>query len=127
MIGQSVSEACLFLNVWTPARVPASGAAKLLPVLVYIHGGSFMDMSGATPILNSTTFTSRDLVFVSLNYRLGILGFWRHPELTKAHPDAPTNFGLLDQQEALAWVQDNIQAFGGDPSRVTLMGSHGMP
>ena len=114
----AVSEDCLFLNVWTPAQ---SGAH--LPVLVWIHGGGFNSGSGSVPIYNGATLASQGVVVVTLNYRVGIWGFLAHPDLTRAAGGVPpTNFGLEDILAALRWVQDNINAFGGDPRRVTLAG-----
>lgn len=100
----------LNVNVWTPD--PAGGG---LPVLVWVHGGAFRNGSNAIPTYDGAAFARDGVVLVSLNYRLGAPGF--------AHlPDAPANRGILDQLAALAWVQDNIAAFGGDPARVTVCG-----
>ncbi|MFF2325490.1 MULTISPECIES: carboxylesterase/lipase family protein [unclassified Streptomyces] len=101
---------CLNLNVWTP--FPARTG---LPVLVWIHGGSLLHGSSAVPLYDGAAFARDGVVLVSVNYRLGIEGFG-------VFPDAPANRGLLDQLAALAWVRDNIAAFGGDPDRVTLCG-----
>nr|WP_090339561.1 carboxylesterase family protein [Mycolicibacterium malmesburyense]CRL67947.1 carboxylesterase type B [Mycolicibacterium malmesburyense] len=105
------SEDCLTLNVWTP---PPSDEPR--PVLVWIHGGSFLNGSG--DIYGARGFAHRGVVVVTINYRLGALGFLAHPSLG---PDAG-NYGLADQQAALRWVRDNIAAFGGDPDRVTIAG-----
>jgi para-nitrobenzyl esterase len=111
-----ISEDCLTLNVWSPA--PASGAAQR-PVMVWIHGGGFRSGSGSDPVTEGDTFARHGLVMVTLNYRLGALGFFAHPSL----PEEPRgNYGLLDMVAALGWVQRNIEAFGGDPSRVTIFG-----
>ena len=107
---EAMSEDCLSLNVWT-----ADTAAKHKPVMVWIHGGGFRSGSGQVP---GEVFATRGAVFVSLNYRLGPLGFLSHPALG----NSPANFALLDIQAALAWVQDNIAAFGGDPKQVTVFG-----
>jgi len=111
-------EDCLTLNVWTP------GLDGARPVLVWIHGGGFVGGSGASALYNGDRLAARgDVVVVTINYRLGILGFLSHPGL--ADPDAggaTGNWGLLDQVAALAWVRDNIAAFGGDPDRVTIFG-----
>ncbi|MCM6778479.1 carboxylesterase family protein [Nocardia sp. CDC159] len=115
--GWSQSEDCLSLNVWTPA---AARERSRLPVLVWIHGGSFLTGSGRdyTPI---GLVNAGNMVVVTINYRLGALGFLAHPAL--AHDGGQVgNFGLLDQQAALRWVRDNIGAFGGDPAKVTLAG-----
>ncbi|AMO60127.1 carboxylesterase type B [Mycolicibacterium phlei] len=105
------SEDCLTLNVWTP---PPSDEPR--PVLVWIHGGSFLNGSG--DIYGARGLANRGIVVVTINYRLGALGFLAHPALG---PDAG-NYGLADQQAALRWVRDNIAAFGGDPDRVTIAG-----
>ncbi|HUC37519.1 MAG TPA: carboxylesterase/lipase family protein [Acidimicrobiales bacterium] len=111
-------EDCLTLNVWTPGT---EGAKE---VLVWVHGGAFLGGSGASVIYRGDRLASRgDVVVVTINYRLGILGFLAHPEL--ADPDAGGafgNWGLLDQVAALGWVRDNIAAFGGDPNNVTVFG-----
>jgi para-nitrobenzyl esterase len=112
------SEDCLYLNVWTPDH-----AAQGLPVLVYIHGGAFLYGSGAQRVYDGSAFAARGVVVVTINYRLGVLGFLAHPALS-AENDRQTsgNYALLDQLKALQWVQDNIQEFGGDPDKVTIMG-----
>ncbi len=107
------SEDCLFLNVERP--VEADGD---LPVLVWIHGGGFVMGSGRTEAADGAAFVRRGVVLVTLNYRLGRLGFLAHPAL---EPES-ANAGLLDQVAALEWVQDNIADFGGDPDRVTVGG-----
>jgi para-nitrobenzyl esterase len=115
----AVSEDCLYLNVWSAAH--HSGPSR--PVLVYIYGGGFSEGSSTVPIYDGTALARRNLIVVTLNYRLGALGFLAHPGLTQesAH-HASGNYGLLDQVAALRWVHDNIQAFGGDPHRVTIVG-----
>ncbi len=106
------SEDCLTLNVWTPTGT----ATELRPVLVWIHGGGFTKGSG--DIYGARRLTSRgDIVVVTINYRLGALGFLAHPELGEVG-----NYGLADQQAALRWVRDNIAEFGGDPAKVTIAG-----
>jgi para-nitrobenzyl esterase len=113
------SEDCLTLNVWTPNGAPG---AKL-PVMVWIYGGSFVFGGSAYPIYDGVELAERGVVVVTLNYRLGWLGFFDHPALAAANPGEPVgNFGLLDQIAALNWVQKNIAAFGGDPSNVTIFG-----
>nr|WP_050899584.1 carboxylesterase family protein [Mycolicibacterium rhodesiae] len=108
------SEDCLTLNVWTP---PPTGEPR--PVMVWIHGGSFINGSG--DIYNARRLASRgDMVVVTINYRLGALGFLAHPALGPAGDVG--NYGLADQQAALRWVHDNIAAFGGDPDKVTIAG-----
>jgi para-nitrobenzyl esterase len=114
-----MSEDCLYLNVWTPAK---SGKEKL-PVLVYVFGGGFQNGDGSEPRYDGENMARNGMVAVSLNYRTNIFGFFVHPELTKESPrHAAGNYGLLDQVAALQWVQKNIAAFGGDPKRVTIAG-----
>jgi para-nitrobenzyl esterase len=117
--GDGMSEDCLYLNVWTPAK---TGAEKL-PVLVYIFGGGFQNGDGSEPRYDGENMARHGIVAVSLNYRTNLFGFFVHPELTKESPHhASGNYGLLDQVAALRWVQKNIAAFGGDPKRVTIAG-----
>jgi para-nitrobenzyl esterase len=114
-----MSEDCLYLNVWTPAK---SGREKL-PVLVYFYGGGFVAGDGSEPRYEGASMATKGIVAVTVNYRLGVFGFFAHPELTKESPNhASGNYGLLDQHAALKWVQENIAAFGGDPKRVTIAG-----
>jgi para-nitrobenzyl esterase len=114
-----MSEDCLYLNVWTPAK---SGDERL-PVLVYIFGGGFQNGDGSEPRYDGESMARRGIVAVSVNYRTNIFGFFVHPELTKESPHhAAGNYGLLDQVAALQWVQRNIAAFGGDPKHVTIAG-----
>lgn len=117
--GGKTSEDCLVLNVWRPATI---SSGKKLPVLVWIHGGGFLNGSAAAPIYDGSAFAQKGLVVVSFNYRLGRLGFFAHPALTAAKEGSLGNYGLLDQLAALRWVQRNIAAFGGDPKQVTIMG-----
>ena len=113
-----ISEDCLFLNVWAPARAKAK-----LPVLIWIHGGGFNSGSGAIPIYDGRVLAGRGIVVVNLNYRVGLFGFLAHPDLTKeAHGGPNANFGLQDMIAALKWVRANIAAFGGDPGKVTIAG-----
>jgi para-nitrobenzyl esterase len=117
--GDGMSEDCLYVNVWTPAK---SGREKL-PVLVYIFGGGFQNGDGSEPRYDGENMARRGIVAVSLNYRTNIFGFFVHPELTRESPHrASGNYGLLDQVAALQWVRKNIAAFGGDPKRVTIAG-----
>ncbi|MEJ1239975.1 carboxylesterase family protein [Chryseolinea sp. T2] len=116
---QPLSEDCLFLNIWSGAR----SASDRLPVFVWIHGGAFTSGSGACAIYNGAAMARKGIVFVSINYRLGVFGFLAHPELTKeSGKSASGNYGLMDQVAALQWIKENIQAFGGDPSKVTIGG-----
>jgi para-nitrobenzyl esterase len=115
---ETIAEDCLVLNVWTPA---ADAARR--PVLVWLHGGAFTTGSGSQPIYRGARLARRgDAVVVTLNYRLGALGFLHLPAAERDVEDAQANFGLLDQLAALAWVRENIAAFGGDPANVTLFG-----
>jgi para-nitrobenzyl esterase len=115
----SVSEDCLYLNVWTAAGSPSDKR----PVMVWIHGGAYTRGSGATPTYDGENLARKGAVVVTINYRLGIFGFLAHPELTKeSDVKSSGNYGLLDMVAALEWVKKNIAAFGGDPSRVTIFG-----
>ncbi len=107
-----VSEDCLYLNIWSPDTL----SGELLPVMVYIHGGSNNSGWAYEPNYHGHNFAENGVVFVSIAYRLGVFGFFSHPELNDA------NFGLWDQLAALRWLQDNIARFGGDPARVTVFG-----
>lgn len=114
-----MSEDCLYLNVWTPAK---SGKEKL-PVMVYFYGGGFVAGDGSEPRYDGGSMAAKGIVTVTTNYRLGVFGFLAHPELTAESPHhASGNYGLLDQAAALRWVRQNIAAFGGDPKRVTIAG-----
>lgn len=113
------SEDCLTLNVWTPAN---SAEAKL-PVMVWIYGGGFFAGGTSEQRQDGARLAARGVVVVSMNYRLGVFGFFAHPELIAESPQhAAGNYGLMDQLAALQWVQDNIAAFGGDPKNVTIFG-----
>ncbi|WP_422749468.1 carboxylesterase/lipase family protein [Mycobacterium sp. WMMD1722] len=112
--GRHTDEDCLTLNVWTPPAAP-----ERKPVMVWIHGGAFVN--GSSGVYDSRWLASRgDIVVVTVNYRLGALGFLAHPAL--GPPGEVGNYGLADQQAALRWVRDNISAFGGDPQKVTVAG-----
>jgi para-nitrobenzyl esterase len=114
-----MSEDCLYLNIWTPAK---SGKERL-PVLVYFYGGGFVAGDGSEPRYEGESMARKGIVALTVNYRLGVFGFIAHPELTKESPHhASGNYGLLDQNAALRWVRQNIAAFGGDPKRVTIAG-----
>jgi para-nitrobenzyl esterase len=115
-----ISEDCLYLNVWTPAPGPSAG----LPVMVWIHGGGNRYGYGSQDIHNGASLAARGLVVVTLNHRLGSLGFLAHPDLA-AEDDlgASGNYGLLDIVAVLQWVQRGIATFGGDPGRVTVAGN----
>jgi para-nitrobenzyl esterase len=116
--GSRQSQDCLYLNVWTPK---CDGARR--PVLVFIHGGAFILGSGATSLYAGTRLAQRgDVVVVTINYRLGALGFMSWHSLCDAGERPPANLGLRDQIAALEWVRDNIDGFGGDPENVTVFG-----
>lgn len=113
------SEDCLALNIWTPAR----SANDKLPVMVWIHGGGFQIGAGSTNVYDGEALAARGVVVVTINYRLGILGFFAHPALSAESPHgASGNYGLLDMVAALQWVRRNIGAFGGDAGNVTIFG-----
>jgi para-nitrobenzyl esterase len=113
------SENCLYLNVWTPT---VSSEVRL-PVMVWIYGGGFSAGAASEPRQDGANLAKKGVVVVSFNYRLGIFGFFTHPDLAKeSGHNASGNYGLLDQVAALRWVQNNIAAFGGDPENVTIFG-----
>jgi len=115
----TMSEDCLYLNVWTPTR---SSTAKL-PVLVYFYGGGFAAGDGSEARYDGESMAQKGIVAITINYRLGIFGFFAHPELsaeTSYHGSG--NYGLMDQIAALVWVKKNIAAFGGDPKHITIAG-----
>jgi para-nitrobenzyl esterase len=113
------SEDCLYLDVW----VPQWPAKQPLPVMVWLHGGSNTVGSGTQSSYDGVSLTQHGVLLVTLNYRLGVMGFFSHPELTAESPHHSSgNYGLLDQLAALAWVKRNIAQFGGDPNNVTLFG-----
>ncbi len=114
-----MSEDCLYLNVWTPAK----SANQKLPVLVYFYGGGFVGGDGSEGRYDGEAMARKGVVAVTLSYRLDVFGFMAHPELTKESPHhASGNYGLLDQNAALRWVKQNIAAFGGDPNKITIGG-----
>ena len=114
-----VSEDCLYLNVWTPAKT----SKEKLPVLVYFYGGGFSAGDGSEYRYDGESLAKKGIVTVTINYRLGIFGFFAHPDLTKeSEHQSSGNYGLMDQHAALLWVQKNIAAFGGDPYHVTIAG-----
>jgi para-nitrobenzyl esterase len=113
------SEDCLYLNLW----MPAAPARPRLPVMVWIYGGGFAAGATSEPRQDGGNLSKKGVLVVSLNYRLGIFGFFSHPELAKeSGHNAAGNYGLLDQVAALKWVRDNIAVFGGDPDNVTIFG-----
>jgi para-nitrobenzyl esterase len=116
--GESQDEDCLFLNIWTPGLDDARR-----PVMFYIHGGAFIIGAGSEPVLEGGVLARRgNIVLVSINYRLGALGFMNLKEITGGKIPATGNEGLLDQIAALEWVHDNITAFGGNPDNITVFG-----
>jgi len=116
---EPLSEDCLYLNVWTGAKSPS----EKRPVIVWIYGGGFVSGGANVPIYDGEAFAKKGVILVSINYRVGILGFLAHPELTRESPNHTSgNYGLMDQLAALNWVQKNIAAFGGDPANVTIVG-----
>lgn len=119
MVQNGISENCLFLNVWTPAKTENDK----LPVFVYIHGGGLTEGSGAIAVYDGENMAKKGILVVTINYRLGALGFLAHPKLTAESPNHSSgNYGYLDQIAALKWVKNNISAFGGDPNTVTITG-----
>lgn len=117
------SEDCLYLNVWTPVK-PSEMEEKHLPVLVYFYGGGFLAGDGSEYRYDGENMArTQGIVMVTANYRLNVFGFLATPELTKESPHhASGNYGLLDQVQVLRWVKKNIEAFGGDPNKVTIAG-----
>ncbi len=114
-----ISEDCLYLNIWTPARK----GGQRLPVLVWIHGGGYSNGSASMPLYWGDHLARKGVIVVTVAYRLGPLGFLAHPDLTRESPYGSSgNYGLMDQIAALQWVQRNIGAFGGDSKRVTVAG-----
>jgi len=127
---EPMGEDCLYLNVWAPP-VPAAATTTTAPaapnvkwpVVVWIHGGAFLNGSTSMPLYDGENLARKGVLFVSINYRLGALGYMAHPEATReSTTHASGNYGSLDQVAALRWIQKNIAAFGGDPANVTVMG-----
>ncbi len=115
----SMSEDCLYLNIWTAAK----SAKEKLPVMVWSHGGGYTMGSGDSPQFDGEALAKKGVVLITYNYRLGVFGFFAHPELTKeSGRNASGNYGLMDFAAVLRWIQRNISNFGGDPSRVTIFG-----
>src|SRR5689334_6720033 len=113
-----VSEDCLYLNVWTPAKT----ANDKLPVMVWIYGGAFVGGGTNWPLYDGTRLAEKGVVLVTIAYRVGVFGFLAHPELSKESGHGSGTYGLQDQIAALKWVRDNIAKFGGDTHRVTIFG-----
>ena len=118
-LGTPMNEDCLYLNVWTPAK--SSRAA--LPIIVWIHGGGLIVGAAREPLFDGEEIAKKGIVVVTLDYRLGVLGFFAHPDLAKESPHhASGDYGFLDELAALQWIHHNIAAFGGDPNKVTIFG-----
>ena len=116
------SEDCLYLNVWAPEKAPGHPEKKL-PVAMWVHGGAYFGGWGFETEMDGDAWAQRDVILVTINYRLGIFGFYNHPELSAEDPDHVSgNYGLLDQIAALKWVKNNIAQFGGDPENITIFG-----
>jgi para-nitrobenzyl esterase len=114
-----INEDCLYLNIWTGAKSPA----ERRPVLVWIYGGGFQSGGGNVPLYDGEAMAKKGIIFVSVNYRVGVFGFLAHPELTsESGKNASGNYGLMDQIAGIRWVQKNIAAFGGDPDNITIAG-----
>ena len=117
--GSGRSEDCLYLNIWTTAGTTTDA----LPVLIYFNGGGLMAGSGSEPRYDGSSIAKEGVIDVTANYREGVFGFFAHPELTEASSyKGSGNFGFLDQVAAIQWVKENIEAFGGDPARITIVG-----
>ncbi len=116
--GANLSEDCLYLNVWTPAK----SADERLPVMVWIYGGGFISGLTSVPVFDGTRLAQKGVVLVSIAYRVGPFGFLAHPELSRESGKGSGCYGIQDQVAGLRWVKDNIAQFGGDPSRVTIFG-----
>ncbi|MFL6415812.1 MAG: carboxylesterase/lipase family protein [Bryobacteraceae bacterium] len=113
------SEDCLYLNVWTPA----TSASANLPVMIWIYGGGFAAGASSEPRQDGSKLAEKGVVVVSMNYRLGVFGFFAHPDLRKeSSQHSSGNYGLMDQASAIDWVHKNVAAFGGDPNNVTIFG-----
>ena len=115
----SMSEDCLYLNVWAPA----TPGDTLLPVLIYFNGGGLMAGSGSEPRYAGLSMARRGIVSITANYREGIFGFYAHPQLSAETPHKGSgNYGFYDQLAAIRWLKENIRQFGGDPARITIAG-----
>lgn len=116
---KKMSEDCLYLNIWTPAK----SMSEHLPVLIYFNGGGLMAGSGSEPRYAGMSMARRGIISVTANYREGIFGFYAHPELSKESSyKGSGNYGFMDQLAAIKWLKDNIAKFGGDPDRITIVG-----
>jgi para-nitrobenzyl esterase len=117
---EAISEDCLYLNIWAPKEPAPPG--KPYPVMVWIYGGAFNVGSASMPNYSGEFLAKQGVIYVALSYRVGMLGFLAHPELTTEGGGHSGNYGLMDQIQGLRWVRDNIAGFGGDPGNVTLVG-----
>ena len=117
-VNTAMSEDCLYLNIWTPAKKPA----KPMPVMVWIFGGGFHVGSTDLPVYRGDAFAKKDVVLVSIPYRLGVFGYLAHPELSRESGHGSGNYAIYDQIAGIQWVKDNIAAFGGDPDNITVFG-----
>lgn len=116
---KEMSEDCLYLNIWTPAKT----MTEKLPVLIYFNGGGLMAGSGSEPRYAGLSMARKGIISITANYREGIFGFFAHPQLSKETAyKGSGNYGFLDQVAAITWVKNNITAFGGDPERITIVG-----
>ena len=113
-----MSEDCLTLNIWTPARA----AGEKLPVMVWLYGGAYNEGGGNAPFSEGDNLAAKGVVMVTLNYRVGALGFMSHPELTAENGGASGNQALSDAIQAFKWLKANVAQFGGDPNNITLFG-----
>ena len=113
-----LNEDCLYLNIWTPAKK----TDEKLPVYFWIYGGGWQVGHASEMEFDGERIARRGIVVVTINYRVNLFGFTCHPEITAEYPEAPANFGLLDQHKALTWVYKNISNFGGDPEQITIGG-----
>ena len=116
-LGETPAEDCLYLNVWAPAN-----SAKPVPVVMWIHGGGYVNGGASPAVYDGSEFAKSGVVFVSFNYRLGRFGFFAHPALSAAKEGPLGNYAFMDQIAAVNWVKDNIAAFNGDPKQITIMG-----
>lgn len=114
------SEDCLYLNVWTPKKTEAA-ERKRFPVAIWFHGGGFMNGFGSEREFDGEAYAKRGIVLVTVNYRLGLFGYFAHPKLRQRDGHSG-NYGLLDQIAAVDWVRENIASFGGDPEQITIFG-----
>jgi len=116
------SEDCLYLNVWTPSDAAGKPQAKL-PVAIWVHGGGYGAGWGYEPEMDGVAWAKRGVILVTINYRLGVMGFFNHTALSAENPEGISgNYGFYDQAASVVWVKNNIAQFGGDPSNITLLG-----